>query len=112
MTTLLRGCFGGDCLTRVLVSCRSDHEHSEESLNSLRFGERCSRITNTVEHSCTSMDSALSKIDASIQQCERGLQTLSSRGKDTAALQERKDLLVLKRKDLARLSSGVSITTV
>jgi hypothetical protein len=112
LTTLLRGCFGGDCLTRVLVSCRSDHEHSEESLNSLRFGERCSRITNTVEHSCTSMDSALSKIDASIQQCERGLQTLSSRGKDTAALQERKDLLVLKRKDLARLSSGVSITTV
>ena len=103
LTTLLRGCFGGNCLTRVLVSCRSDHEHAEESLNSLRFGERCSRITNKVEHACMSVSSALSKIDVSINHCEKSLVLLEERGMDTRSLRERRDLLTLKRRDLARL---------
>ena len=105
LTTLLKGCFGGDCLTRVLVSCRSNNDYSEESLNSLRFGERCARITNSVQRGLQSLESALSIIDSSIDQCERGLQSLAARGKDTTVLQERKDLLVLKRKDLARLGT-------
>lgn len=106
LTTLLRGCFGGDCLTRVLVSCRSDNEHAEESLNSLRFGERCSRITNQVEHACTSVSSALSTIDSSISHCEKSVASLTERGMDTRSLRERHDLLVLKRRDLARLLKG------
>ena len=85
------------------MSCRSDHEHAEESLNSLRFGERCSRITNKVEHACMSVSSALSKIDVSINHCEKSLVLLEERGMDTRSLRERRDLLTLKRRDLARL---------
>ena len=103
LTTLLRSCFGGDFLTRVLVSCRSDTEHSDESLNSLRFGERCSRITNQVVHGCGSVETALLTIDTSIEVCDAGLVGLKARGLDTRNLQERRDLLVLKKKDLVKL---------
>ena len=106
LTTMLRSCFGGDCMTRVLVSCRSDQSHAEESVNSLRFGERCSRITNQLSVATSSVAGALAAIDASLRQCEEGLRSLQARGVGgavAAKLQERRDRMRLKRKDLARL---------
>ena len=81
LTTLLRQCFGGNCLTRVLVSCRSDQSHSEESLNSLRFGERCSRICNQVVFATSSVSAALAQVDEALAAVDHGLAVMQERAR-------------------------------
>ena len=117
LTTLLRQCFGGNCLTRVLVSCRSDQSHSEESLNSLRFGERCSRICNQVSFATSSVSAALAQVDEALARVDQGLAAMEERrdggvsaggGRGATAgawtkLRRKREMLCLKRKDLAKL---------
>ena len=47
LTMLLRSSFGGRSLTSVVVNVAADKEHLEESVCSLRFGQRMCHVHNT-----------------------------------------------------------------
>jgi len=80
LTVVLRSAFGGNSRTTILVSCRSDSAHGDETLHSLRFGERCGMISNTAKVAATSLSGAIALIDASLLRVEEQLKTLEARG--------------------------------
>ena len=83
LTTLLKGAFGGNSKTSVIVTCRSDDKsHGDETLQSLRFGEQCGMITNATRQAATcSIESLLDTLDTSITKVGSQLQSLKDRGK-------------------------------
>ena len=49
-------------------------------MQALRFGERCTTITNTARVAATSVASALEAIDAALAACARDMRGLEARG--------------------------------
>ena len=82
LTTLLKQAFGGNCRTNVLIHCRSDEAHSEETLQSMRFGERCAMILNSVKAAATSKESTLLAIDEAVERMEKQLKALRNNNKE------------------------------
>jgi hypothetical protein len=82
LTMILKAAFasGGNCRTTMIVTCRMDDDHADETLQSLRFGERCSMVTNTTLVASTSRTAALQAIDAALVQCRAQLDSLEARG--------------------------------
>lgn len=85
LTTLLKGAFGGNSKTGVIVTCRSDDKvHGDETLQSLRFGEQCGMITNATRQAAScSIETLLETLDASISKVSTQLQSLKDRGKQS-----------------------------
>lgn len=83
LTTLLRRAFGGCSRTSLVVCCRSDDEHGEETLQSLRFGERCGMISTNVITKAGSLSSALEAVDEALDRVSRQLQVLEAKGKQS-----------------------------
>lgn len=81
LTTLLKGAFGGNSKTTVLINCRSDGDHGDETLQSMRFGERCGMISNIMRQTAQSFQSTLQTMDAALAVVQRQLVSLESRGK-------------------------------
>jgi hypothetical protein len=83
LTTLLKGAFGGNSKTGVIVTCRSDDKtHGDETLQSLRFGEQCGMITNETRQAAScSIEALLATLDTSIDKVSAQLQSLKDRGK-------------------------------
>jgi kinesin family protein 18/19 len=46
LTQILSDAFGGSCVTLVLCCVATSPEHSDETLNTLKFGNLCSKICN------------------------------------------------------------------
>jgi kinesin family protein 5 len=82
LTTLLRNSFGGNCKTTVFINCRPDEIHADETLQSMRFGERCSMVLNATKHAATSKSTALETIDKAIERVSKQLQVLKGHGKE------------------------------
>eukprot|EP00607_Mallomonas_marina_P010567 CAMPEP_0182422368 /NCGR_PEP_ID=MMETSP1167-20130531/8037_1 /TAXON_ID=2988 /ORGANISM="Mallomonas Sp, Strain CCMP3275" /LENGTH=647 /DNA_ID=CAMNT_0024600377 /DNA_START=372 /DNA_END=2315 /DNA_ORIENTATION=+ len=110
LTILLRRALGGNSRTAVMISCRSDDAHGEETLQTLRFGERCGMISNSTKLAAASLSSAIEAIDTALKRVNGQLQSLENRGKQN--LESYKTLrssylqLQRKRQDLAG-SSGM-----
>lgn len=84
LTTLLKSTFGGNCLTRIIVTCHSnDQAHGDEILNTLRFSEKCSMITNSTKVIATSVSQVLECLDRSIHDIHHQLESLKQRKKET-----------------------------
>ena len=81
LTTMLRAAFGGNSRTTVVVNCRSDGDHGDETLQSMRFGERCAMISNSMRQTAASFESTLATINQALQAVHRQLATLEARGK-------------------------------
>ena len=82
LTTILKGAFGGNSRTCVIVTCRSDDKKfGDETLQSLRFGERCGMISNKTKTAATSVDSVLETLNYSIDSVEKQLKGLLFKGK-------------------------------
>jgi hypothetical protein len=81
LTTLLRAAFGGNSKTMVLVNARIEEEHGDETLQSLRFGERCGMISNSLKQLATSFDSTVKAMDDALALMQDQMQKLSLRGK-------------------------------
>lgn len=81
LTTMLRGAFGGNSRTTAIVACRSDDSHGEETLQSMRFGERCGMISNSTKMAATSLESAVQAIDAALTRVSEQVASLERRGK-------------------------------
>ena len=81
LTMLLRGAFGGNSRTVCCVTVSADDAHAHNSVQALRFGERCTTITNTARVAATSVSAALQAIDAALTACARDMLGLEARGK-------------------------------
>jgi hypothetical protein len=81
LTTLLKGAFGGNSLTTAIINCRPEVNHGEETLQSLRFGERCSMVSNSAIQAASSVTSALEKITDALTTVEGQLDSLRERNK-------------------------------
>ena len=81
LTTMLRGAFGGNSRTTAVVACRSDDAHGDETLQSLRFGERCGMISNSTKTAATSLGAALQTIDTALVRVRDQVASLERRGK-------------------------------
>lgn len=81
LTTLLKNAFGGNCRTNVIVHCRPDDIHADETLQTMRFGERCSMIMNKTKTAAKSKESALETIDEAIDRLQNQLLALKESGK-------------------------------
>jgi hypothetical protein len=108
LTTLLRNSFGGNCKTTVFINCRPDEIHADETLQSMRFGERCSMVLNETKHAATSKTTALETIDKAIERVTHQLQVLKSHGKENKdtyhQLLTAHNSLVSKRKNIELLA--------
>jgi hypothetical protein len=72
LTTLLKSAFatttsGNNCKTTVVINCRPEDKFGDETLQSLRFGERCRMISQTVKAiAATSASEALEILEQSL----------------------------------------------
>ena len=106
LTTLLKGALGGASRTTAVVCCRQDDNQAEETLQALRFGERCALVSNVKQTvAASSASEALRSIDATLTQCENSLENLRRRKKQDLpafkALQDRIQQLSQRRRAIA-----------
>lgn len=83
LTMLLEPALGGDSRTSIIVCCSPEEEHADETVQSLRFGEMCSRVQQershgaapdanaAIAHALEAMDNELKAVEAEIRQKER-----------------------------------------
>ena len=79
LTSILRNSLGGNSRTTAIVAARMDDAHANETLQSLRFGERCAAITNTVAAAATNATDAIKCIDKALKLCETQIASLEKR---------------------------------
>ena len=101
-----RSPLGGASRTTAVVCCRQDDNQAEETLQALRFGERCALVSNVKQTVASSSASeALRSIDATLTQCENSLENLRRRKKQDLpafkALQDRIQQLSQRRRAIA-----------
>ena len=85
LTTLLKSAFGGNCRTTAVVNCRIDDEHGDETLQSMRFGERCGMISNSMRVAASDLSTAMRTINAALELVKSQLAGLEARGKQHLA---------------------------
>lgn len=81
LTTLLKSAFGGNSRTTAIIACRPDQAHGDETLQSLRFGERCGMISNTALTAASSVEGALKVIQRTLHRVASQVKGLEERGK-------------------------------
>jgi hypothetical protein len=107
LTTLLRAAFGGNARTMVIVNARPEEDHGDETLQSIRFGERCSMISNSLRQIATSLEATLFTLDAALRTIEGQLKSLGARNKQHLdsykALEASYESLQRKRHELVQI---------
>merc|ERR1719482_2445697 len=78
LTKLLRGAFGGSSRTTCVVAASPDDAHAENTVQALRFGERCATITNSAR---VSASQALRVVDDALATCESSMRNLEEKGR-------------------------------
>lgn len=105
LTLLLRASLGGSSRTHAIVTAPLCDEHAEQTFHSLKFGERCSLVTNTAALHVGSLRGALDAIDDALARCGASIAGLEARGlgdSDGARkLRERSAELTQKRAGLS-----------
>ena len=81
LTTLLRSAFGGNSRTVAIINCRSDDVHGDETLQSLRFGERCGLISNSITTVASSAKDALNVLNETLERVSSQLSVLEAKNK-------------------------------
>jgi hypothetical protein len=111
LTTLLKGTFGGNSKTRVIVTCRTDdQQHGDETLQTLRFAEKCSMISNTTTSAAASIGTVLECLDGSISEVVKQVESLRRKGKESIpsfkTLETKLGELRAKRESIAAMAVG------
>merc|ERR1719163_147227 len=83
LTVLLRSALGGNSRTTAVVCCHQEDAHADETLQALRFGERCSMIKGQAAQaaSASSVGAALQVIDQALSTCGEQMAALEARGR-------------------------------
>jgi kinesin family member 5 len=113
LTTLLKGTFGGNCKTRVIVTCRTDDEHhGEETLQTLRFAEKCSMISNSTKTVAASIETVLECLDSSIEEVKKQIEGLRKKKKthlpSFGSLEIKLSELGTRRESIAAMASAAA----
>lgn len=112
LTTILKPAFGGNSKTTVIINGRMDGNYCDETLQSLRFGERCSNISNQLRQLATSVSDTLFALDETLDCVKKQLIDLKEKKKDTLdifrTLSNSYDQLVFRRSTIAK-QSNVSV---
>ena len=95
LTMLLSASLGGNSKTVLIVTGSKETKHALETVQSLRFGEQCSSVSNTAIVSTASLLKAVAEIEAAIAACEKEI-----------ALHERWETRRVVRKDEYRIACG------
>lgn len=107
---MLRGAFGGNSRTTAIITCRSDDAYGDETLQSMRFGQRCGMITNANKVAAITLQTAMEQIDLSLKNVSEQLISLELRGKHHLDSYQKLlasfNLMQRKRDDLARSFTG------
>lgn len=110
LTTLLKAAFGGNARTMVLINTRTEEDHGDETLQSLRFGERCGMISNSLKQTASSFESTIAVMDEALHQLQGQLAHLQARNKQHLdsykTLQVNYDALVRKKHELLALNAS------
>ena len=70
LTTLLSGALGGDSKTVVLVAAAQEHSHAVETVQSLRFGERCASVETRARVGANALAGMIAALNERIAACE------------------------------------------
>ena len=70
LTTLLSGALGGDSKTVVLVAAAQEHAHASETVQSLRFGERCASVETRARVGANALAGMIAALNERIAACE------------------------------------------
>jgi len=79
LTLLLRSCFGGNSKTAVIVNASQDDSNGDQTLQTLRFGEDCSMITNVTKNASQSFGTALQVVDETLATVMQGIANLEKK---------------------------------
>jgi len=105
LTKLLRGAFGGSSRTTCVIAASPDDAHGENTVQALRFGERCATITNSARIGAVSASQALKLVDEALSACEQSMASLEAKDRTNlpayATLKARHSSLVMRRQTLA-----------
>ena len=105
LTRLLRGAFGGSSRTTCVIAASPDDAHGENTVQALRFGERCATITNSTKIGAVSATQALAVVDEALAACEASMANLEAKERTTlpayATLKARHSSLVMRRQQLS-----------
>lgn len=70
LTTLLSSALGGDSKTVVLVAAAQEHAHAAETVQSLRFGERCASVETRARVGANALAGMIAALNERIAACE------------------------------------------
>mmetsp|Transcript_24910 Transcript_24910/g.39086 ORF Transcript_24910/g.39086 Transcript_24910/m.39086 type:complete len:290 (-) Transcript_24910:126-995(-) len=74
LTSMLKKALGGNCFTTVLVTCSSETKHALQTIESLRFGSACSRVSNAAESNPVEVAvEALQALNREIEELEEAI---------------------------------------
>jgi hypothetical protein len=79
---MLKAAFGGNSKTTVIINCRTDRDSGDETLQSMRFGERCGMVSNSMRQTASSFHSAISAVDSALETVSDQLASLKGRNKE------------------------------
>lgn len=74
LTKLLSSGLGGDAKSAVIVCCSSDDGDAVETIQALRFGEKCAKVSNDADINQAAMSDMLAAIDKEMDALEKAIQ--------------------------------------
>jgi hypothetical protein len=80
LTMLLQPALGGNAQTTVVITASPEDSAADETVHSLRFGERCARLTNSTHTATAPMAEVLASLQTSIKMCEDQIKALEAQG--------------------------------
>jgi len=69
LTQLLRSALGGDSKTTVVVTCSMEPRHAIETIQALRFGEKCAVVQNVGGQRVSTIADQVASLDNDIAKC-------------------------------------------
>lgn len=70
LTMLLSSALGGNSKTLVVVTASMEARHALETVQALRFGERCGNVANRAQMNSATLQRTLDRIDKEVEECE------------------------------------------
>ena len=102
---VLRGAFGGSSRTTCVIAASPDDAHAENTVQALRFGERCATITNSARIGAVNASQALAVVDEALRSCEQSMANLEAKNRTElpayGALKARHASLQMRRQALS-----------
>lgn len=104
------------CSCCGLLSYSGDDNQAEETLQALRFGERCALVSNSKQHvAASSAKEALASIDKTLAHCDASAASLKQRGKTHLpafkSLMDRSEQLRQRRRAIADVARAQAAST-